>query len=32
MAYKHRNIWQCMDTLRDKEILEKLLKRKVLKF
>ena len=32
MAYKHRNIWQCMDTLRDKELLEKLLKRKVLKF
>ena len=32
MAFQHKNIWQCMDTLRDKEILEKLLKRKVLKF
>ena len=27
-AYKHRKIWQCMDTVRDKEILEKLLKKK----
>ena len=23
MAFKHRGFWQCMDTLRDKEILEK---------
>ena len=22
-AYKHHGFWQCMDTLRDKEILEK---------
>ena len=22
-AYKHEGFWQCMDTLRDKEILEK---------
>ena len=26
-AYKHAGFWQCMDTLRDKEILEKLIKR-----
>lgn len=25
-AYKHKGFWQCMDTLRDKEILEKELK------
>jgi len=25
-AYKHNNFWQCMDTLRDKEILEKKIK------
>jgi len=25
-AYKHKGFWQCMDTLRDKEILEKKLK------
>ena len=31
-AYKHRKIWQCMDTVRDKEILEKLLKKKIIKF
>ncbi len=24
MCYKHRGFWQCMDTLRDKEKLEKL--------
>ena len=23
-AYKHYDFWQCMDTLRDKELLEKL--------
>jgi len=27
-AYKHRGFWQCMDTSRDKEILEKLIKKK----
>ena len=27
-AYKHEGFWQCMDTIRDKEILEKHLKRK----
>ena len=27
-AYKHSGFWQCMDTLRDKEILEKLIKKK----
>ena len=27
-AYKHKGFWQCMDTIRDKEILEKQLKRK----
>ena len=26
-AYKHSGFWQCMDTLRDKEILEKELKK-----
>jgi glucose-1-phosphate cytidylyltransferase len=24
MAYKHEGFWQCMDTLRDKQLLEKL--------
>tara|TARA_B110000211_G_scaffold150396_1_gene171039 strand:- start:529 stop:1236 length:708 start_codon:yes stop_codon:yes gene_type:complete len=28
VAYKHKGFWQCMDTLRDKEILEKKLKEK----
>lgn len=28
MAYKHENFWQCVDTIRDKEILEKALKNK----
>ena len=23
-AYKHEGFWQCMDTLRDKQLLEKL--------
>jgi glucose-1-phosphate cytidylyltransferase len=27
LAYKHKGFWQCMDTLRDKEILEKKLKK-----
>ena len=27
LAYKHEGFWQCMDTLRDKEILEKQLKK-----
>ena len=26
-AFKHKGFWQCMDTLRDKEILEKLIKK-----
>ena len=26
VAYKHEGFWQCMDTLRDKEILEKKIK------
>ena len=25
-AFKHNDFWQCMDTLRDKEILEKKIK------
>ena len=25
IAYKHKNFWQCMDTLRDKKILEEAL-------
>ena len=29
-AYKHDGFWQCMDTVRDKEILEENLKRKKL--
>jgi glucose-1-phosphate cytidylyltransferase len=28
VAYKHKGFWQCMDTLRDKEILEKKIKNK----
>ena len=27
-AYKHNGFWQCMDTLRDKEVLEKSIKQK----
>ena len=27
-AFKHNGFWQCMDTIRDKEILEKELKNK----
>lgn len=30
-AYKHYGIWQCMDTIRDKQILESLIKKKLLK-
>ncbi len=28
MAFKHKGFWQCMDTIRDKEILEKKIKDK----
>ena len=28
-AYKHSGFWQCVDTIRDKEILEKAIKKKV---
>ena len=28
MAFKHYGFWQCMDTMRDKKILNKLLKEK----
>ena len=28
MAFKHEGFWQCMDTIRDKEILEKKIKDK----
>ena len=27
-AYKHNGFWQCMDTKRDKDYLEKIFKRK----
>ena len=27
-AFKHNSFWQCMDTIRDKEILEKSLKKR----
>jgi len=27
-AYKHNGFWQCVDTIRDKEILEKAIKKK----
>ena len=30
LAFKHLGFWQCMDTLRDKEILEKKIKQKKL--
>ena len=29
MAFKHFGFWQCMDTVRDKEILEKNLKKRI---
>ena len=28
VAYRHKGFWQCMDTLREKILLEKLLKKK----
>ena len=28
-AYKHFGYWYCMDTIRDKEIIEKILKKKL---
>ena len=28
LAYKHNGFWQCMDTIRDKEILEKKIRNK----
>ena len=31
-AFKHEGFWQCMDTKRDKDNLEKILKRKKIKF
>ena len=27
MAYKHKGFWQCMDTKRDKDYLDKVLKK-----
>ena len=32
VAFRHYGFWQCMDTLRDKEILEKSFKKKEIKF
>ena len=32
LAYKHQGFWQCMDTKRDKDYLEKILKTKKIKF
>ena len=32
IAFKHFGFWQCMDTLRDKEILDKVFKKKEIKF
>ena len=32
MAYKHEGFWQCMDTQRDKDNLEKILRNKKIKF
>jgi glucose-1-phosphate cytidylyltransferase len=32
VAFKHKGFWQCMDTKRDKDKLEKILKRKKFKF
>ena len=32
MAFKHKKTWQCMDTIRDMQILEKLLIKKILRF
>ena len=27
-CYKHEGFWQCMDTMRDKKLLEKMIKEK----
>jgi glucose-1-phosphate cytidylyltransferase len=32
MAFKHEGFWQCMDTKRDKDKLDKILKSKKFKF
>ena len=32
VAFKHERFWQCMDTKRDKEKLNKILKSKKIKF
>ena len=32
IAYKHYSFWQCMDTIKDKEKLELVLKKKQYKF
>ncbi len=32
MAFKHKGFWQCMDTKRDKDKLDKILKSKKFKF
>ena len=29
MAYKHKGFWMCMDTFRDKLVLESVLKKKI---
>ena len=31
-AFKHHGFWQCMDTLRDKNLLENYFKKKKIKF
>ena len=31
VAFKHKSFWQCMDTKRDKDYLEKILKKKIVK-
>ena len=28
-AYKHEGFWHCMDTLRDKEVLEEAIRKKI---
>ena len=30
-AYKHRGFWKCMDTIRDKQVIEEILKQKIMK-
>ena len=32
LAYKHKDFWNCVDTKRDKDNLEKILKKKIVKF